>query len=199
MRVARRTTPSSPGDGTDLQSRADNRLNTSISPPDFDLEYPHLSLMESKCPVEFSDWFVFSAGSEQQRVCIASSFASMQKPWTRPLFCSAGPRIRSEFVATSRYLRVMIFPKQKPGKVGLPTCCVWRIGGIRFSSLCARSEWKRFWDISDIDLLSLPEEMDALRFNLYHLRIAANHDSRVSVGARGLSGRAYQGHVFWDA
>ncbi len=39
----------------------------------------------------------------------------------------------------------------------------------------------------------------ALRFAVYHLTSAANpEDDRVSVGARGLTGDAYFGHVFWD-
>jgi trehalose/maltose hydrolase-like predicted phosphorylase len=39
----------------------------------------------------------------------------------------------------------------------------------------------------------------ALRFAVYHLTSAANpEDERVSVGARGLTGDAYFGHVFWD-
>ena len=34
---------------------------------------------------------------------------------------------------------------------------------------------------------------------MYHLTSAANpEDERVSVGARGLTGDAYFGHVFWD-
>jgi trehalose/maltose hydrolase-like predicted phosphorylase len=38
-----------------------------------------------------------------------------------------------------------------------------------------------------------------LRFAVYHLTSAANpEDERVSVGARGLTGDAYFGHVFWD-
>jgi trehalose/maltose hydrolase-like predicted phosphorylase len=38
-----------------------------------------------------------------------------------------------------------------------------------------------------------------MRFAVYHLTSAANpEDERVSVGARGLTGDAYFGHVFWD-
>src|SRR5262249_48539673 len=38
-----------------------------------------------------------------------------------------------------------------------------------------------------------------LRFAVYHLVSAANpQDERVSIGARGLTGSAYKGHVFWD-
>jgi hypothetical protein len=40
---------------------------------------------------------------------------------------------------------------------------------------------------------------EAVRFAVYHLTSAANpEDERVSVGARGLTGDAYFGHVFWD-
>ena len=39
----------------------------------------------------------------------------------------------------------------------------------------------------------------ALRFAIYHLNSAANPDDpRVSIGARGLTGDGYLGHVFWD-
>ena len=38
-----------------------------------------------------------------------------------------------------------------------------------------------------------------MRFAVYHLTSAANpDDERVSIGARGLTGDAYFGHVFWD-
>jgi alpha,alpha-trehalose phosphorylase len=37
-----------------------------------------------------------------------------------------------------------------------------------------------------------------LRFNAYHLTIAADRDPRISVPARALTGRAYEGHIFWD-
>ena len=39
----------------------------------------------------------------------------------------------------------------------------------------------------------------ALRFAIYHLIAAVNPaDEHVSIGARGLTGEAYRGHVFWD-
>ena len=38
-----------------------------------------------------------------------------------------------------------------------------------------------------------------MRFAAYHLNSAANPaDERVSIGARGLTGEDYHGHVFWD-
>jgi len=59
--------------------------------------------------------------------------------------------------------------------------------------------WRQRWDASDVIIEGDEEVQEALRFAVYHLTIAANpEDERVSVGARGLTGDAYFGHVFWD-
>jgi trehalose/maltose hydrolase-like predicted phosphorylase len=59
--------------------------------------------------------------------------------------------------------------------------------------------WEAHWDVSDIVVEGDDELQQALRFAVYHLTIAANpEDERVSIGARGLTGDAYLGHVFWD-
>jgi trehalose/maltose hydrolase-like predicted phosphorylase len=43
------------------------------------------------------------------------------------------------------------------------------------------------------------EAQRALRFAIYHLIAATKSaDEHVSIGARGLTGEAYRGHVFWD-
>jgi alpha,alpha-trehalose phosphorylase len=59
--------------------------------------------------------------------------------------------------------------------------------------------WQRFWSAADIRVADRPATEQALRFGSYHLRIAASGDPRDSVPARALTGRAYEGHVFWDA
>ena len=59
--------------------------------------------------------------------------------------------------------------------------------------------WQQRWEASDIVIEGDDEVQQALRFAIYHLSSAANpQDERVSVGARGLTGDAYFGHVFWD-
>ena len=59
--------------------------------------------------------------------------------------------------------------------------------------------WDAHWAVSDIIIEGDDELQQALRFAVYHLTIAANpEDERVSIGARGLTGDAYLGHVFWD-
>jgi kojibiose phosphorylase len=62
-----------------------------------------------------------------------------------------------------------------------------------------RDTWLARWQASDVRIEGDPAAQRALRFAIYHLVSAANpQDDRVSIGARGLSGSAYKGHVFWD-
>ncbi len=62
-----------------------------------------------------------------------------------------------------------------------------------------RAAWDRAWAWCDVQIEGNPDDQRALRFNLYHLLIAAPHrDGRVSIGAKSLSGFGYRGHVFWD-
>ncbi len=66
-----------------------------------------------------------------------------------------------------------------------------------FAAHCAA--WAREWEACDVEVEGPIEDQRALRFNLFHLLIAApRHDSRVSIGAKSLSGFGYRGHVFWD-
>jgi trehalose/maltose hydrolase-like predicted phosphorylase len=59
--------------------------------------------------------------------------------------------------------------------------------------------WQQRWDASDVIIEGDDELQEAARFAVYHLTSAANpEDESVSVGARGLTGDAYFGHVFWD-
>jgi trehalose/maltose hydrolase-like predicted phosphorylase len=59
--------------------------------------------------------------------------------------------------------------------------------------------WADRWQHSQFEIGGDPVAEQALRFAAYHLNSAANPaDERVSIGARGLTGEDYQGHVFWD-
>jgi kojibiose phosphorylase len=62
-----------------------------------------------------------------------------------------------------------------------------------------RDAWLARWEKSDLRIEGDPAAQRGLRFAIYHLLGSANpQDDRVSIGARGLSGTAYKGHVFWD-
>ena len=80
------------------------------------------------------------------------------------------------------------------GKVGVARQVGWR--KVVQEHEAAWSDW---WRSSDIEVGGDPAAEQALRFAVYHLNSAANPaDERVSIGARGLTGDDYHGHVFWD-
>jgi trehalose/maltose hydrolase-like predicted phosphorylase len=59
--------------------------------------------------------------------------------------------------------------------------------------------WAERWNRSGIEVDGDQSAEQALRFAAYHLNSAANPDDEfVSIGARGLTGEDYHGHVFWD-
>jgi trehalose/maltose hydrolase-like predicted phosphorylase len=77
-------------------------------------------------------------------------------------------------------------------------CAAGRLG---FERLLAdqRAAWARRWDAVDIQVRGDPEAQLALRFALFQLWCAIKPHGELAVGARGLSGTGYAGHVFWDA
>lgn len=59
--------------------------------------------------------------------------------------------------------------------------------------------WKRLWERADVQIDGDPEAQRLVRYALFHLLIASpQEDSRISIGAKALSGPGYSGHVFWD-
>jgi trehalose/maltose hydrolase-like predicted phosphorylase len=62
-----------------------------------------------------------------------------------------------------------------------------------------RAAWAARWDAVDVEVPGDPEAQLALRFALFQLWCAIKSRGELAVGARGLSGTGYAGHVFWDA
>jgi len=62
-----------------------------------------------------------------------------------------------------------------------------------------RAAWARRWDAVDVQVRGDPQAQLALRFALFQLWCAIKDRGELAVGARGLSGTGYSGHVFWDA
>lgn len=59
--------------------------------------------------------------------------------------------------------------------------------------------WDKRWHYSDISIEGDLFAQKALRFDMYHLLIAAPpEDIDVSIPAKTLTGEWYKGHVFWD-
>lgn len=74
--------------------------------------------------------------------------------------------------------------------------------GLGYDALLAQSaaNWQRWWQHCRVEVNSVnADDQRALDFALYHLRIMTPaHDERCSIGAKGMTGEGYKGHVFWD-
>jgi alpha,alpha-trehalose phosphorylase len=59
---------------------------------------------------------------------------------------------------------------------------------------------ERFWERSDVvvDCPSRPRQQQLVRWNLFQLLQASGRAEGHGIGARGLTGRTYEGHYFWD-
>src|SRR3974377_1574298 len=86
-----------------------------------------------------------------------------------------------------------------PGPVAADAMARGRALGWRGVLAAHETAWRQHWDASDVIIEGDDKVQEAVRFAVYHLTSAANpEDECVSVGARGLTGDAYFGHVFWD-
>ena len=62
-----------------------------------------------------------------------------------------------------------------------------------------REAWAQRWATARVDIEGCPGDELAARFAVFHLLGSTLGEDEAAVGARGLSGPAYGGHVFWDA
>jgi trehalose/maltose hydrolase-like predicted phosphorylase len=71
---------------------------------------------------------------------------------------------------------------------------------IGFDRLLAeqRSAWASRWADADIRIEGDPALQRAIRFALFELIAHAPDRGEAAIGARGLTGGKYRGHVFWD-
>ena len=70
-----------------------------------------------------------------------------------------------------------------------------------FDALLAehRDAWAQRWESCDVVLAGDPELQLALRLAMFHLISLIEPTGEAAVGARGMTGHVYGGHVFWDA
>ncbi len=62
-----------------------------------------------------------------------------------------------------------------------------------------RCAWAARWERADVRIEGDAELQLALRLAVYHLMGCAADSGEAAIGARGLTGPGYNGHVFWDA
>jgi len=72
---------------------------------------------------------------------------------------------------------------------------------IGFESLADEqaAELAAFWTAAHVSVEGDQALEQALRFNLFHLRQAADSTGQRGLTVKGLTGEGYEGHVFWDA
>ncbi|MBV8337316.1 MAG: glycoside hydrolase family 65 protein, partial [Alphaproteobacteria bacterium] len=106
-----------------------------------------------------------------------------------------------QIVCVSRLIAVARGDAQEtdPGRIAWEKLGIARQLGWRKIVQEHEAAWSDRWRASAIEVEGDPAAEQALRFAVYHLNSAANPaDERVSIGARGLTGDDYHGHVFWD-
>ena len=104
---------------------------------------------------------------------------------------------------TTRLERIVAYDTDPLGVPG-PAGAVERldaVAGRGFEHLLVehRARWASRWADCDVVIEGDDALQQAVRFALFHLHGAAADTGEAAVGARGLTGTAYRGHVFWDA
>ena len=72
--------------------------------------------------------------------------------------------------------------------------------GYAAAKAASAASWAALWQARDVTIADQDgTDQLACRFAIYHLTIMAPlHDNRMNIGAKGLSGKGYWGHTFWD-
>lgn len=91
-----------------------------------------------------------------------------------------------------------------PRRAPAPGRALARLRGsasVPFTALVAeqRAAWAARWADGDVLIPDDQELQLCARFALFHLQSTVPGRGEAGVGARGLSGSGYSGHVFWDA
>ncbi|HEX2530239.1 MAG TPA: beta-phosphoglucomutase family hydrolase [Burkholderiaceae bacterium] len=154
-------------------------LNASLRDPDLAARHPHLELIEhmKMIDLEFVHYATRTSGFQ---ICIASRILR-------------GPNLLRRLVS-------VFTNRDGADPKAAALAHLQALEGTDFDGLFTAhaAKWAGFWSNADIHVPDHPAIEQALRFGSYHLRSSASDDARVSIGARTLTGRAYEGHVFWD-
>lgn len=63
-----------------------------------------------------------------------------------------------------------------------------------------RRHWEAFWQKNDVTIEGSPADQQGIRFCIFQLhQTYRGLDERNNIGAKGLTGEAYNGHAFWDS
>lgn len=166
----------------------DVEVDTAPIDPDFMLRYPHLKPLGAG---------VFETKKSNIRICVTSRSAVDGEERGSHFTLHVEP---DRPIKLQRFVTIYT-SRDAADPIGAARSHIGSLRWEQFPEYLIEHErlWDRFWMISDIQIENNAVTTQMLRFNSYHLRIAAPTDGRASIGARTLSGRAYEGHIFWDA
>ncbi|HCU94862.1 MAG TPA: glycoside hydrolase family 65 protein [Actinobacteria bacterium] len=125
-----------------------------------------------------------------------------QVPGSSGVTAVAAQRLRRDGgVATIERLVAFASGKHGPPAPGEVAAALEAAERQGFERLLAehRAAWAGRWAAVNVDLPDDPETQLAVRFALFQLWCNVGGSDEAAVGARGLSGDGYAGHVFWDA
>jgi trehalose/maltose hydrolase-like predicted phosphorylase len=74
-----------------------------------------------------------------------------------------------------------------------------RSSGVDALTAEHRRAWSRRWEGADVRIEGDEQLQVEVRIALFHLMASVPVRGEAAVGARGMTGHAYRGHVFWDA
>jgi beta-phosphoglucomutase family hydrolase len=172
-------------------------LDVSLADPDLASHHPHLVPLEVGEIGATFDVQRFSTRASEIEICLAARTTLVGSGrdavrWQVP--AAIGETLTFRRIVAVYTSRECVDPASAAAE---------RLRGFRWedfdTALAAHAgRWGEIWGRADIRIAGSPATSQALRFNAYHLVSAADRDPRVSIGARALTGRAYEGHVFWD-
>jgi trehalose/maltose hydrolase-like predicted phosphorylase len=130
------------------------------------------------------------------------------RPWARTSSDSGGIAMvigqvagRDGALRTIERVAAYAIDPRRPPRISRAASLLDRLEGMGFERLLAehRAAWAQRWDDACVWIPDDPGTQLAARFALFHLWNSVAAQGEAAVGARGLTGPGYAGHVFWDA
>jgi beta-phosphoglucomutase family hydrolase len=172
-------------------------LDASLADPDLAANHPHLLPLEGDGAEPTLEIHRFNTRASNIELCVAARTTLVGSG--RDAVHWRVPGTIGETLVCRRYVAVYtsrdVADPARAARNRLRALC-WDEFEAAMAAHATR--WAAIWERADVRVAGSPATEQALRFNAYHLVSAADRDPRVSVGARALTGRAYEGHVFWD-
>src|SRR5918994_1521498 len=168
------------------------------------LARPGLVVMRARCPDVREGPMLLPPGEDS----VLDRGVTDDTEWMRVAGASGGIAAASCDVATASGAGLLVDrnvayeadPHLLPDAAGA-TARARAASRIGFDRLLAeqRGAWAERWANADITIEGDQEMQTSTRFALFHLIASVPDRGEAAVGARGITGPGYLGHVFWDA